>query len=110
VKRWVEFYKAHRAILDSDVIHLRRPDGRDWDGLLHVNPALKEKGLAVLYNPLADAVRRTIRLPLYYTGLTRDARVSIDGHPARTVALDRHFNIELELTIPGNGWTWLLIE
>ncbi len=40
VKKWVDFYKAHRAILDSDLIHLRRADGRDWDGWLHVNPAL----------------------------------------------------------------------
>ncbi len=40
VKRWVDFYKLHRAILDSDLIHLRRPDGRDWDGWLHVNPKL----------------------------------------------------------------------
>ena len=38
VKKWVDFYKAHRAILDSDLIHLRRADGRDWDGWLHVNP------------------------------------------------------------------------
>ena len=24
VRTWVDFYKAHRAILESDVIHLRR--------------------------------------------------------------------------------------
>ena len=34
VKKWVQFYKQHRAILDSDIIHLHRPDGRDWDGIL----------------------------------------------------------------------------
>ena len=46
VKRWVDFYKQHRAILDSDIIHLRRADARDWDGWLHVNPQLSERGLA----------------------------------------------------------------
>ncbi len=45
VRRWVYFYKENRAILESDIIHLRRPDGRDWDGILHVNPALKTRGL-----------------------------------------------------------------
>ena len=70
VKKWVDFYKAHRAILDSDLIHLRRADGRDWDGWLHVNPALKERGLAMIYNPLNEPIERRIRLPLYYTGLT----------------------------------------
>jgi len=29
VKKWVDFYKQHRPILDSDFLHLRRPDGRD---------------------------------------------------------------------------------
>jgi len=28
VKRWVQFYKKYRPILDSDIIHVRRPDGR----------------------------------------------------------------------------------
>ena len=55
VKKWVDFYRAHRAILDSDLIHLRRADGRDWDGWLHVNPALAERGLAMFYNPLERA-------------------------------------------------------
>ncbi|UCF16924.1 MAG: hypothetical protein JSW59_05585, partial [Phycisphaerales bacterium] len=31
VKKWVDFYKEHRDILDSDIIHVRRPDGRDID-------------------------------------------------------------------------------
>jgi hypothetical protein len=59
VQKWVDFYKAHRAILDSDLIHLRRADGRDWDGWLHVNPRLPECGLAMFYNPLerADSTR-----------------------------------------------------
>ena len=45
VKQWVGFYKKHRAILDGDILHLRRADGRDIDYLLHVNPAGTEKGL-----------------------------------------------------------------
>ena len=44
VKRWVDFYKRYRAILDSDIVHVRRPDGRDLDMILHVNPRLPEKG------------------------------------------------------------------
>ena len=37
VKKWVGFYKRHREILESDIIHLRRPDGRGLDGIMHVN-------------------------------------------------------------------------
>ncbi len=75
VKKWVDFYKAHRAILDSDLIHLRRADGRDWDGWLHVNPQLPERGLAMFYNPLNGPIERRIKLPLYYTGLADRALV-----------------------------------
>ena len=46
VKKWVDFYKCYRAILESDIIHLRRADGRDIDGVMHVNPQLPTCGLA----------------------------------------------------------------
>jgi hypothetical protein len=110
VKRWVDLYKAHRAILDSDVIHLRRADGRDWDGLLHVNPGLKERGFATLFNPLDEPIRRAITLPLYYTGLTTQASIRIDGAAPRRYALDRKFNAQVDVTIPARGSVWLLIE
>lgn len=108
VKRWVDFYKSHRAILDSDLIHLRRADGRDWDGWLHVNPALPEKGLAVAYNPLATPITRRIELPLYYTGLTGQAVVSVDGAEPQTVALDVDEKVKLDVTIPAHGRIVLL--
>lgn len=110
VKRWVAFYKAHRAILDSDVIHLRRPDGRDWDGLLHVNPGLKEKGLAFVFNPLDQPIQRKLKLPLYYTGLSRTAVVREKDGAARPVALARDYTAEVEVAIPAHGWTWLVVE
>ncbi len=110
VAHWVGFYKAHRAILDSDIIHLRRPDGRDIDAILHVNPRLPEKGLAMVYNPTGEAVTRALDLPLYYTGLTQTARVrERDGQP-RTYKLDRGYHIEVPVTIPAHGVTWLIVE
>jgi hypothetical protein len=81
VVRWVGVYKQHRAILESDIIHLRRPDGRDCDGILHVNAALRERGLAVFHSPLDHAIMRAIRLPLYDTGLTTAARCGWRGAP-----------------------------
>jgi hypothetical protein len=110
VRKWVTFYKAHRAILDGDIVHLRRADGRDWDGLLHVDPRLPTRGLAVLYNPLDADVERDIRLPLYYTGLTDAALVrDEDGVPHR-VALAHDHSITTRVKIPARGRTWLTIE
>jgi hypothetical protein len=110
VKRWVDFYKAHRAILESDIVHIRRPDGRDYDGFLHVNPALAERGLAVFHNPLATPIARTVRLPLYYAGLTAGAKVRIDGGAARVVTIGRNYEAELRITIPAGGVTWVVVE
>ncbi len=66
----ISWYKKYRRILNSDIIHLRKPDARDWDGLMHVDPKGKEKGLAMFFNPTDEVIIRKIQLPLYYTGLT----------------------------------------
>jgi len=110
VKRWVDFYKLHRGILDSDIIHVRRPDGRDLDVMLHVNPRLPEKGFAVVYNPLDREVRKSITLPLYYTGLTEAASIrERDGRPQRYV-LDRAYRVEVPVKVQARGLTWLVIQ
>ena len=110
VKKWVDFYKQHRAILESDVIHLRRPDGRDYDGLLHVNPALREKGLAVIHNPLETPIKRNLRLPLNYTGLATTAIIKINGGPPKKAAINRDYTATVDITIPAAGMTWITVE
>jgi hypothetical protein len=110
VKKWVDFYKAHRAILDSDLIHLRRADGQDWDGWLHVNPALNECGLAMIYNPLSEPIQRLIRLPLYYTGLTERAVVRWQDGQAETVVLARDYSVEITANVPARSRVWLTVS
>ena len=110
VKRWVDFYRQHRAILNSDLIHLRRADGRDWDGWLHVNPRLKECGLAVLYNPLSEDIQRRIRLPLYYTGLTNEAVLRRPDGSVERLKLNRDYSVEPTISLPAQGRVWLSIE
>ncbi|MES1249362.1 MAG: alpha-galactosidase, partial [Chitinophaga rupis] len=110
VKETIDWYKKYRLILNSDVIHLRRPDGRDWDGILHVNPRLKEKGLALLYNPLKTAIRRTIGLPLYYTGLGNKASIRVQEEKSKVYRIDTDHRVTIEVEIPAEGYTWLVIE
>ncbi|MBB5623904.1 hypothetical protein HDE69_004993 [Pedobacter cryoconitis] len=106
----ISWYKKYRTILNSDIIHLRRADGREWDGILHVNPNQKEKGLAMLYNPSAEKITRTIILPLYYTGLTGQANIREKEGKAVSYTLDNNNQVIYEVTIPANGYTWLVIE
>ena len=110
VKKWVDIYKAHRAIFDSDIIHLRRPDGTDWDGFLHVNPQLKEKGLLMVYNPLNEPIKRKITVPLYYTGLTDKVTVIDRQNKKRNHAISREYTIEMEIDIHAKDCNWYILE
>ncbi len=110
VERWVSFYKKHRAILDSDVIHIRRPDGQDLDGLLHVNPQLDEKGLLMLYNPTEKPIKKTITINLYYTGLTEIVNVCKEDGAAFEKSIDRDYNVDLDVDIPARGWSWFVLK
>lgn len=110
VKQWVSFYKQHRAILDSDIIHLRRPDGQDWDGIMHVNPNLKEKAFISIYNPLDKEIEKEIKIPLYYTGISSKAIVKEQGTNNREYTLSRDYSISLKIQIPPKGYNWYIIE
>jgi hypothetical protein len=110
VKKWVDFYKRYREILDSDIIHLRRPDGRDLDGILHVNPKGRPRGLAVLYNPTSRLIERPIELPLYYTGLADAALIREQDNPPVSYNIDRNYRAWLPVKIPPRGLTWFIIE
>jgi hypothetical protein len=110
VKNVIAWYKQYREILNSDIIHLRRSDGRDWDGIMHLNPNLKNKGLVMLYNPLKENITRTIKLPLYYSGLTKKVTILENGKNKITKTLDRNYQVQIECTIPAESYTWLLIQ
>jgi hypothetical protein len=110
VKRWVSFYKKHRAILDADIIHIRRADGRDLDAILHVNPGIKEKGLLMVYNPLDHPVKKNMMINLYYTGLSRKAHITENDRSTFTLTIDRSYNITLPVLVNANSESWYIIE
>lgn len=110
VIRKIAHYKQYRDILNADIIHLRRPDGRDWDGILHVDPKLKIKGYALLYNPTGEDLQRSIRLPLYYTGLRDEAKVQIGENQAKEYALARDYSVDIRVSIPAQGYLPIIIK
>lgn len=110
VARWVAFYKKYRSILDADIIHLRRPDGRDWDGIMHVDPQQKRKAFISVYNPLDTPIERKITVPLYYTGLTDRATVREKDASPKTYTLARDYTIQLSISIPARGYNWYVVE
>lgn len=110
VKKWVDFYKENREILDGDIIHMRRADGNDWDGFIHVNPRTKQ-GLLMVYNPLNTEIKRTIKVPMYYTGLHDVALVKEQNQgKASKYSVSRDYYITMEITVPANGCNWYMMN
>ncbi|MDP1814696.1 MAG: alpha-galactosidase [Leadbetterella sp.] len=110
VAETITWYKKYREILNSDLIHLRRADGRDWDGFLHVNPSSKQKGFLMVFNPTAEPITRKIIIPLYFTGLESKAIVKEKDGVSKAFSLNRNYEIEITVSIPANGNNWYVIE
>ena len=110
VKKWVDFYKKYRPILDSDLIHLHRPDGRSIDCVLHANAQLNPCGLAMLYNPTNTAQHITLKLPLYYTGLCETAQIREGEGALKRYEIDRDYNVEIPIEMPARSISYLVIE
>ncbi|MBL8722393.1 MAG: arylsulfatase, partial [Planctomycetes bacterium] len=87
----VQWFKAHRVVLESDVVHTnsRRPDGRDLDWVFHAAPGQRECGMLVVWNPLEQERSATIALDLSFCGLAERVRVVAQGAAARNCELDR---------------------
>ena len=115
VIKWVAFYKKHRSVLEGDIIHLRRPDGRDYDAILHVDPMGTEKGLVIVYNPLNEAITRTITIPVYYTGIKGKVNVQEQEDKSKVaivpiVSDGLGDKISLTINIPGKGYNYFIFK
>ncbi len=110
VANTINWYKKYRTILNSDIIQLRRADGRDWDGWMHVNPELKEKGFMLFFNPTNTPMTKIISLPLYYTGLSKDATIINSNGVATKYSLKRDYSIDFTVNIPADSYSWYVIE
>ena len=64
----------------------------------------------MVYNPLETQVVRTLRIPLYYAGLTESANVREQDGTAKAMKLARDFSIDLPVTVPARGVTWFVFE
>ena len=110
VQSVISWYKKYRSILNADIIQLRRADGRDWDGWLHVDPALPQKGLMMLFNPTNETINRTIQLPLYYTGLDKTVKIGIKGNALKSYNVNRAYEASFSFTLAPGAYEWYTIE
>lgn len=110
VKGMVDWYKEHRQVLEGDIIHLKRATGNDLDYWLNVNPSGEEKGMLMVYNPTNHEITKKIKVPLYYAGLSDQTKVTTKSGESTNLRLNRDFSVEIEVTVPGNGDSWVLFQ
>jgi hypothetical protein len=102
----IRWYKSYRGILNADIIHLRRADGRDWDGFMHVDPKGSPQALMMLFNPLERPMTRRIRVPMHYSGIRGSVRIRKEEGVERKMRLLDGDLLELDAEIPAGGWVW----
>jgi len=110
VAKTIDWYKKYRNILNADIVQLRRADGRDWDGWMHVSPFTGQKGFMMLFNPTKDVMTKTIKLPLYYTGLTQKVKITDPNGLSKQYNLSRDYSIDFTFAIPPDTYKWFVIE
>ena len=110
VARCINWFKEYRDILTSDIIHVSRPNGRDLDCMMHVNPFIQHKGMVVVFNPTDRTITKEMRLPLYYTGLKGKATVTSSDGNKQHFSLNEAGELLLPVSIKAQGISWFLIE
>jgi len=110
--KWVSFYKKHREVLISDIIHIRRPDNQWIDGILHVNSYINECGIAIFFNPLTLSVYNAkMEFSLYYTGIqTNKIWISYEDSPYELVSLGDDYTIHLNITMKPKSITYYVFQ
>jgi hypothetical protein len=106
VKARVAWFKKHRAILESDIVHGRRPDGRDVDWLLHVNPALKTPAMLIVHNPLEQQAVRTLTVDLSLSGLHEHVTMTDAKGVNTPLTLDGRGRASVPVKIPARSMAW----
>jgi len=93
----VDWYKKHRDLLESPLLMIRRADGRDYDGWIHVG---NKEAIATVFNPLKVEIEREIPLPLYYTGITGSAKLTVGQQSPKSVKVDSRGITTVKVKIP----------
>ncbi len=158
IETWGEFYNKYKDILGESVVHIAPPLATSdtslttdaIDGIIHVDSDGVQKGLAAFFNQTTETVTQTVKIPLYYTGLTglasppapvegshyrasgvfaelvkmpevpeipevnavpteNEAYVCIGDMNGKKYTIDSNGNIEVELTLEPNTYTWLTV-
>ena len=110
VTNTISWYKKYRDILNEPIIHLRRADGRDWDGFMHASTTLKDRAFLMVFNPTKERITRTIRMPFYYTGLKGKFEIKEKDKVIMQMPISKDQFASITISIPAEGYNWFVIR
>ena len=105
VIRMVSWFKTYRQILESNIIHLRRADGRRIDFILHYNPSTSPKGMVLAYNPTDQELSERVSIPWR----AKSARAAKREDPLKPVKV-QDGNFQLDLKLKPNEWVYYRVD
>lgn len=107
VQYWTSYYHKHRQILMSDIIHIRRPDNRYLDAILHVNHHLMECAMLIVFNPLQKSIiNASIDLSMYYSGAKNEILMSFMDGDYQQMSLTNEYELSLKVTLTARSISW----
>ena len=61
-------------------------------------------------SPTTEPLTENLTLPLYYSGLTNKAFISVGGAAATQMTLARDYTLVVPVSLPGKSTTWVLVS
>ena len=116
VSAWMATFNRFRDVLNGDIIHVKKPNGRSWDAMMHVLPSAAPgsvRAFALFFNPSTtqDIVLST-QLSVYYAGFSAASVVNVEWSDGSTESLpqDIFFSIALRKRIEAKGFAWAALS
>ncbi|KAK8814405.1 hypothetical protein WA158_008267 [Blastocystis sp. Blastoise] len=111
VQKWVNFYKQYRELLNGDIIHIKRATNTDIDMFMHVDPFIEpHQGLLMIFNPLTTNIKKTINIPVYYTGIENKLALSHEGRDEVVITINRDYSIDIDISMEPKSVTYYILS
>ena len=116
LRQWMGTLNRFRDVLNGDIVHVKKPNGRSWDAMLHVLPTAAPgavRGFVIFWNPsMALEALVSTNLSVYYCGFAPGASVRVEWSDGSVeqVQQDAFFGIALRTTVEAKGYAWAALS
>mmetsp|Transcript_34143 Transcript_34143/g.102956 ORF Transcript_34143/g.102956 Transcript_34143/m.102956 type:complete len:948 (-) Transcript_34143:12-2855(-) len=94
ITKWVRFFVDHRDLfVAGHIMHIRRPDSRDYEAVAYVRSAVNvtERALLSVLNPTTEVRAVNVTFPLYYAGFRPGDTVNVTRLPISSRKTSRNW-------------------